>query len=126
MPTRPSDMDDRALRDKVMLAMLPNVPFEGWSRRALSHATKRVELTDAEIASLFPHGVRDVVAAFSDWADRATEAALAKENSARLKLRERIALGVRTRLTLLETHREAVRRMLAFLALPANLPLGPR
>src|SRR5690348_5137224 len=39
---------------------------------------------------------------------------------------ERIALGVRTRLAVLEPHREAVRRMLAYLTLPANLPLGPR
>ena len=119
-------MDDRALRDKVVLAMLPDVPFEGWSRRALRHAGKRADLTEAEVSSLFPHGVRDVVAAFSDWADRQTEAALAKENTARLKLRERIALGVRTRLVLLEPHREAVRRLLAFLALPPNLPLGSR
>ncbi|MBU6507009.1 MAG: COQ9 family protein [Alphaproteobacteria bacterium] len=119
-------MDDRALRDKVVLAMLPDVPFEGWSRRALRHAAKRVDLTEAELSSLFPRGVRDVVAAFSDWADRATEAALAKQHPARLKLRERIALGVRTRLAVLEPHREAVRRMLAYLALPANLPLGPR
>ncbi|MDE1967660.1 MAG: COQ9 family protein [Alphaproteobacteria bacterium] len=126
MPTRRSDMDDRALRDKVVLAMLPDVPFEGWSRRALRHAAKRVDLTEAELSSLFPRGVRDVVAAFSDWADRATEATLAKQHPARLKLRERIALGVRTRLAVLEPHREAVRRMLAYLTLPANLPLGPR
>jgi ubiquinone biosynthesis protein COQ9 len=126
MPTQRSDMDDRALRDKVILAMLPDVPFEGWSRRALRHAAKHVDLTEAELSSLFPRGVRDAVAAFSDWADRATETALAKRHPARLKLRERIALGVRTRLSVLEPHREAVRRMLAFLALPANLPLGPR
>jgi len=119
-------MDDRALRDKVVLAMLPDVPFEGWSRRALAHAARRLDLAEAELASLFPRGPRDAVAAFSDWADRATEAALAKEHLGRLKLRERIALGVRTRLAVLEPHREAVRRMLAFLTLPANLPLGPR
>lgn len=119
-------MDDRALRDKVVLAILPDVPFEGWSRRALRHAGNRVDLTEAELSSLFPRGVRDVVAAFSDWADRETEAALAKETAARLKLRERIALGVRTRLAVLEPHREAVRRLLTFLALPPNLPLGSR
>lgn len=119
-------MDDRALRDKVVLALLPNVPFEGWSRRALHHAAQRVDLTEAELSSLFPRGARDAVAAFSDWADRATEASLATKGTARLKLRERIAVGVRTRLDVLEPHREAVRRMLAFLALPANLALGPR
>ena len=119
-------MDDRTLRDKVVVAMLPDVPFEGWSRRALHHAGRRIDLTEAELLSLFPRGARDAVAAFSDWADRATEAALANEKLGRLKLRERIALGVRTRLDVLEPHREAVRRMLAFLALPTNVALGPR
>jgi ubiquinone biosynthesis protein COQ9 len=41
-------------------------------------------------------------------------------------VRERIAAGVRTRLALLEPHREAVRRALALLALPQNLGLGLR
>ncbi|HEY5598497.1 MAG TPA: COQ9 family protein, partial [Kiloniellales bacterium] len=40
------------------------------------------------------------------------------------KMRDRIAVAVRTRLELLAAHREAVRRGVAFLALPINAPLG--
>ena len=118
--------DDTALKMKIVLAMLPDVPFEGWSRAALRKAAAKLGHDETEIDSLFPGGVRDAVACFSAWADRETEKALARKKLETLKIRERIALGVRTRLDILTPHREAVRRMLAFLALPANLPLAAR
>ncbi len=118
--------DDAALKVKIVLAMLPDVPFEGWSRAALRKAASGLGHDEAEIESLFPGGARDAVACFSAWADKETEKALARKKPETLKLRERIALGVKTRLDLLAPHREAVRRLLAFLALPANLPLAAR
>ncbi len=118
--------DDDALKVKIVLAMLPDVPFEGWSRAALRKAAVKLGHDETEIDSLFPGGARDAVACFSAWADRETEKALARKKLETLKVRERIALGVRTRLDILTPHREAVRRLLAFLALPANLPLAAR
>ena len=118
--------DDAALKVKIVLAMLPDVPFEGWSRAALRKAAAKLGHDEAEIGSLFPSGARDAAACFSAWADRETEKALARKKLETLKVRERIALGVKTRLDILAPHREAVRRLLAFLALPANLPLAAR
>ncbi len=43
-----------------------------------------------------------------------------------MKMGERIATAVRTRLGILAPHREAVRRSLALLAAPQNLALGAR
>jgi ubiquinone biosynthesis protein COQ9 len=119
-------MTDDALKQRIVLAMLPDVPFEGWSRAALRRAAAKLGHDEAEMHSLFPGGGRDAVACFSAWADRETEKALAKKKLETLKVRERIALGVLSRLDILAPHREAVRRMLAFLALPANLPLAAR
>ncbi len=118
--------DDEALKTRIVLAMLPDVPFEGWSRAALRKAAAKLGQDEALIDSLFPGGARDAVACFSAWADSETGKALARKKLDKLKVRERIALGVRTRLDTLSPHREAVRRMLAFLALPANLPLAAR
>jgi ubiquinone biosynthesis protein COQ9 len=118
--------DDAALKTRIVLAMLPDVPFEGWSRAALRKAADKLGHDEAELGSLFPSGARDAVACFSAWAERETEKALAKKKMDALKVRERIALGVKTRLDILAPHREAVRRMIAFLALPANLPLAAR
>jgi ubiquinone biosynthesis protein COQ9 len=118
--------DATSLKDAILLAMLPDVPFEGWSRRNLRQAAAKLGRDPAEIEALFPAGARDAVAWFGDWADRGMEAALAKKKIAGLKVRERIALGVRTRLDIIAPYPEAARRALAFLALPANLPLAAR
>lgn len=118
--------DDAALKVKIVLAMLPDVPFEGWSRAALRQAAAKLGHDETETDSLFPGGARDAAACFSAWADHETEKALARKKLDTLKIRERIALGVKTRLDILAPHREAVRRLLAFLALPANLPLAAR
>jgi len=117
---------DSAAKQKIVLAMLPDVPFEGWGRAALRNAAAKLGHDGAETDALFPGGARDAVAVFSAWADAETEKALAKKKIETLKVRERIALGVKTRLDILAPHREAVRRMLAFLALPANLPLAAK
>jgi len=114
--------DDK--RAALIAALLPDVPFDGWSRAAMAAAAGRAGIDAAELHALFPGGVRDAVAGFSHWADASMLEALAAKHLAAMKVRERIASAVRTRLRLLEPHREAVRRALALLALPQNAPLG--
>src|SRR5262249_37200559 len=43
-----------------------------------------------------------------------------------MKIRERIATAVQTRLSLLKPHKEAARRAAAYLSLPPNLPLATK
>jgi ubiquinone biosynthesis protein COQ9 len=113
-------------KDKLIEALLPAVPFDGWTRAALRAAAKQAGVDAVELAELFPRGARDAVAWFSAWADRKTLAALASRRHGRLGTSARVALGVRARLELLRPHREAVRRALSLLALPGNLALGAK
>jgi ubiquinone biosynthesis protein COQ9 len=117
-------MEEWERRDQLIEATLPDVPFDGWSEAALKNAARRIGVDDDELSALFPRGGRDAVAAFSHWADRGMIEALADKDLPAMKVRERIATAVRARLALLETHREAVRRALALLALPQNVGLG--
>src|SRR5690242_7914356 len=117
--------DDRR-RDALIDAILPDVPFDGWSKATIAAAARRIGMDDAEIASLLPRGPRDAVAAFSRWADRKMLAALDEAPLEPMKVRERVGTAVRARLAALEAHREAVRRALALLAFPQNLALGAR
>jgi ubiquinone biosynthesis protein COQ9 len=114
------------IKDAVLAALLPEVPFDGWSKRTLTHAGERVGLSSAEVASLFPAGPRDAVAWFSHWADRQVLAALDPAALGAMKVRDRISAAVETRLRILAPHREAVRRSLALLAEPQNVLLGTR
>lgn len=116
--------ENQELQDLILLAMLPHVVFEGWSREALLAGVSDL----GDVAGLgpdsadkaFPGGMSDVASHFSDWADRRMVAEMAKRDVAAMKIRERIATGVRCRLEILGPHREAVRSCLGFMALPLN------
>lgn len=119
-------MNEIAAKDAVLSALLPEVPFDGWTTTAMRAAAARAKLVPGEVEALFPAGPRDAVAWFSRWADRETLAALKSRRRQRMRTSELVALGVKTRLGILLPHREAVRRALSLLALPQNLPLGAK
>ncbi len=105
--------------------MLPDVPFDGWTRPALRAAARHIGMPADEALALFPRGAAELVACFSHWADsrcwsgskpgpRAGESPSAS--------RSRHHCGCRGP----APWREAVRRGLSVLALPQNAPLGWR
>ena len=51
-------------------AILPDVPFDGWTRAALRKAARRLGMAPEEALALFPGGAADLVAGFSHWADQ--------------------------------------------------------
>lgn len=113
-------------RDRLLEALLPEVPFDGWTRGAARAAAKRLGLGAAEADALFPGGPRDMVAAFSRWADRQMLARLSHLDLTSMKTHERVAAAVMARLEALALHREAARHALAILAVPFNAPLAAR
>jgi ubiquinone biosynthesis protein COQ9 len=116
--------DNQELRDLILLATLPHVVFEGWSRDAMAAGIEDLsDLPDLEPEAAFDD-MSDLAAHFSDWADRRMIAEMAKVDMESLKIRQRIASGVRSRLEILEPHREAVRRCLTYLALPHRAGLS--
>ncbi|MHB1206207.1 MAG: COQ9 family protein [Rhodospirillaceae bacterium] len=107
-----------AARDAVIQAALPNVPFDGWTQKVLSEAAVSAGHAGA-VPMLFPAGASDAVAHFMDMADRAMVADLKAQDLSILKVRAKVALGVRLRLERWTPHREAVRRALALSPHPA-------
>ena len=116
--------DLMTLRDKIVEAALPHVPFDGWTPRAARRAAADLGLTQADATRAFPYGAADMVAHYSDLADRRMRAELDRRGIGSMKIRERIATAVRVRLEQAAPHREVVRRALAVLALPSNAILG--
>jgi len=113
-----------SLRAALVEAMLPDVPFDGWSRPALRAAARRIGIPPDEALALFPGGAADLVACFSRWADHRMRDRLDSLPQDGLRLAQRVALAIGLRLEILDPWREAVRRALAVLALPQNLPLA--
>lgn len=111
-------------RETLLLASLAHVPFDGWSEAAIRAGAADAGLSPAEALNAFPAGPTEALALFSDWADREMLARLDKADLGAMKVREKVAAGVRLRLEALAPHKEAVRRGLAVLALPANAGQG--
>jgi ubiquinone biosynthesis protein COQ9 len=114
-------------RAALIEAILPDVPFDGWSRSSLRAAARRCGIAPDEALALFPGGAADLAAGFSRWADRRMldrlEARPADEEE---HTSDRIARAIATRLEIVEPWREAVRRALTVVALPHNAPLACR
>ncbi len=111
------------LRPRLVRAMLPHVAFDGWTPQAVAAGAADAGI-DPDIAAIAFDSPAAMVSAYIALADADMVAALAAANIGALKVRERITLALRTRLDQAAPHREAVRRALAVLALPANLPLA--
>jgi len=111
-------MSDRKMRDKILLATLPHVVFDGWSDKSLRAGIADAGLKRSHADAVFPNGMAGVVAHFSDWADRCMLDALEKHASQ--GVRDTVILAVRLRLEALAPHQEAVRRALSYLSLPGN------
>lgn len=104
----------RSARDTAIRAMLPHVPFEGWTARALRRGLADVGIAPDVGRSLFPDGSVGLIEAWRDLLDREMEAEAAQITEPRMT--KRVRALVLLRLRLLRPHREAARRALAALA----------
>jgi len=113
-------------RDRLIEAMLPNVPFDGWSHAALRTAARQIGIDPREAEALFPRGAPEFVATFSRWADRRMldwlETAPPESDSVTARVRRAVAL----RLEIVAPWREAVRGALSVLAMPPHALLAAR
>jgi ubiquinone biosynthesis protein COQ9 len=108
------------LRDRILLATLPHVAFEGWSDRALRDGLADAGLTPEQGLLTFPRGPVEMVEHWMRYADGRMLELMQGLDPAAMRVRERIAAAVRFRIGVNVPYREAVRRTISFLALPSN------
>ncbi len=119
----PTDMD--SVRDEILLATLPNVVFDGWSEAALRDGAKTAGYDAIMAHRAFFGGAPELVEHFGAWTDRRmAEIMVADPRFSAMRTGEKIKLALRTHFEVLEPHREAKRRMMAFLAMPQNVGAG--
>lgn len=119
--------DDRALRQRVLDSVLRQVAFDGWTKKALQAALTETGVEEGRAQLMFPQGIRDLLDLFETNADQAMLQAIERQHGfARLRVRDKVAFAVRKRLEYLTPHREALRRAMAWYALPSHLPLAFR
>jgi ubiquinone biosynthesis protein COQ9 len=121
---RDSVMDLEETRDRIVLAALPHVAFEGWSDRALRAGLADAGLTPEQGALAFSGGALEMIEHWTRYADRRMLEAMQGLDVGAMRVRERIATAVRFRIEVSVPYREAVRRTMSFLALPPNTSLA--
>ncbi len=109
MTTSPS----AKLRATWLEALLPNVPFDGWTDEAAREAAKAAGLSKAEQALAAPGGIADLIETFFDHAEAGVTGHLEAAELETLGVRDKISVGLKAWLVALEPNREAVRRAAA-------------
>ena len=91
-------------------ALLPVIPFDGWTERAAKAAAQKAGLTPGEQALAAPRGLADLVDAFFDTVEQDANQALLASDLSNMGVREKVAHGVRLWLSALAPNKEAARR----------------
>lgn len=113
------------LKPRLIEAMLPHVPFDGWSAGARDAAADDAGI-DRDIAALALPDAPSMTDAFTARADAMMTEAMVAAGVETMKIRARIRLALVTRLEQAAQDKEAVRRALAVMTMPANAALGLR
>src|SRR3954453_22046765 len=112
------------LRRELALAVGENAVFDGWSQKAVDSAAAQLGLDPVQARLAMPKTQAAMIDVYILEVDRALEAYFTPKRLAAMKIREKIRALIWQRLEIMGPAREAVRRALAILAMPQNLPLA--
>src|SRR5437899_706719 len=107
------------IKKQVVKRALIHIPFEGWSQAVLERSAAEEGLDPSYGWRLFPTGTIEAVSFWSHLLDQDMLQALPSPET--LRVREKVALAVKTRLTLLTPYREAARKTATYLSLPHHI-----
>ena len=111
-------------KDSYLLAFLPNAAFDGWTMEALAATARSLGISLEKMQDIYPKGVEDMVRHFVVWTDAQMQKKAKGKKFESLKVREKIAFCIKTRLDVLAPHKEAVKRLQIHFMQPLNTPLG--
>ena len=123
MTKQKTDIPDE-LREPLLKAALPHVPFDGWSDKILTTAALDLGLEAAMANLAFPGGVGDMIDLLAEQQNQKMVDACPDEILQALKIREKITLLVRSRIEAEQSIREVARSAVTYLALPINSAIG--
>jgi ubiquinone biosynthesis protein COQ9 len=114
------------LRRRLALAVGENAVFDGWTQAAVDSAAGQLGLDPLQARLAMPKSQAGMIDLYIQEVDRALEAWFTPERLAGMKIRDKIRGLVWRRLEIQGPAREAIRRALAILAMPQNVPLALR
>jgi ubiquinone biosynthesis protein COQ9 len=105
-------------RDIFLNAALSHIPMEGWSMGTVRMVCNDLSMTPDHFTMLFPGGIEDLVAHFSDFLDRQMIQNWFDGQTGNMRIRDKIEGAVLTRLTAAEPYKDSYRLALAYWSVP--------
>lgn len=105
------------LKDRLLDAALPHVPFDGWSDATFRAAVAELGTDPTVARAVCPRGAVDLALAYHKRGDEEMLRRLKASKLADLRFRDRVATAVRLRIEAI-SDKEAVRRGTALFSLP--------
>lgn len=118
-------MSQTDVKTRLLKAILPHVPFDGWSEAGFTAAVGDAGLEAGVARAVCPRGAIDLALAFHEAGDAVMLARLEQTDLGAMRYRDRVAAAVRYRLEAVGD-KELVRRGMTLFALPQNAPEGAR
>lgn len=126
MTHAPADSPLAEVRNRLSLAIGENAAFDGWTPAAVESAAVSEGIDPAIARAAVPEGAVGLIDVYGQGVDEALARRLPAHALAAMKIRERIRALVWERIGIQEPAKEAIRRALAILAMPQNLPAAAR
>ncbi len=111
--------------ERLLAAIKPHVPFDGWSPRAYRMAVTEAGVDRAAADAVCPRGAVDLAVAYHKSGDAEMVRRIHAADMGQMRFRERITAAVRFRLEAVED-KELVRRGTTLFALPMHGAEGAR
>ena len=111
---------------EILRASIQHVPFDGWCEAALLAGANDCGYKAEAVLAAFPRGATDAIALHSRLADQAMVEAFLKLPDRPEKVHLTIRKLVLSRLEIFQTDKDAIRRVVSVLAMPANAKLSSR
>lgn len=112
-------------QDDLLDAILPEVPFDGWSDVAFARAAESCGITVGDARRVAPRGAVDLAVAYHERGDARMAQAMAAADLSEMRYSEKVAHAIWLRLQVIDAP-EAVQRASSMFALPHLAPLGAR
>ena len=122
MPDSPLE----ALRRRLAPAVGTHAVFDGWSQKAVDSAAAELGVDRDQARLAMPKDAAGLIDCYIQSVDAAMADALPPKRLAKMKIREKIRALVWQRIETMTEAREALRRALAILGMPQNIPLAAR
>lgn len=97
------------MRENLLDAFLKAAETDGWTHATLKAVADELEMSEGDMMLAAPDGLSSMLDAWADRADKHVWDTLRAGDLSNMKIRERIAFGVRTRLEYLEPQKDLAR-----------------